>query len=56
MSTMAPEIRSVGVPQMVRGVVAQVAAVPVGKSDAVQPPASVPVASNFSPAGRPVAV
>ena len=42
----------VGVPHTVRGAVAQVAAVPGGKSLAVQPLASVPVASNFSPAGR----
>ena len=46
---------ALGVPQTVRGAVAQVAAVPVGKSLAAQPSGSVPVASNFRPAGRPVA-
>ena len=37
------------------GAVAQVAAVPGGKSLAAQPPASVPVASNFRPAGKELA-
>ena len=39
----------VGVPQRVRGAVAQTASVPDGKSLAVQPSASVPVASNLMP-------
>ena len=52
---MLPLTLPVGVPQIVRGAVAQVAAVPVGKSAAVQPPGSVPVASNFRPASRPEA-
>ena len=47
----------VGVPQTTRGAAARLAesANPVGKSAAVQPPASAPVASNLSPAGRPAA-
>ena len=45
----------VGVPQIVRGAVAQRAAVPEGKSLAAQPPASVPVASNLRPSGSPAA-
>ena len=49
---MVPEMApAAGMPHTVRGAVAQVA-VPGGKSAAVQPPASVPVASNFRPAGR----
>ena len=45
----------VGVPQIVRGAVAQKASVPGGKSLAAQPPASVPVASNLRPSGSPAA-
>ena len=43
----------VGVPQTVRGAVAHEASVPGGKSPAAQPPASVPVASNFRPRPSP---
>ena len=42
-----------GVPQTVRGAVAQDGPVPGGKSPAAQPPASAPVASNLRPAGSP---
>ena len=54
-TTMLTTLR-VGVPHTVNGAVAQVAAVPGGKSLAVQPPASVPETSSFRPAGRPATV